>query len=95
MKKDNIKKRIDGLNEYMLSDSNLQLLLLKISNDYTYNKAIALVDKNCKNKDWYSIDDKNCFKTWDEIDALQTAYVKEKILTLKDKKDKFVKLIKF
>ena len=28
MKKDNIKKRIDGLNEYMLSDSNLQLLLL-------------------------------------------------------------------
>ena len=69
MKKDNIKKRIKGLNKYMLSDSSLQLLLLKISNDYTYNKAIALVDKNCKNKDWYSIDDKNCFKTWDEIDA--------------------------
>lgn len=69
MSKSEIIKRIKGLNEYMLSDSNLQLLLLKISNDYTYNKAIALVDKNCKNKDWYSIDDKNCFRTWYEIDA--------------------------
>ena len=69
MSKSEIIKRIKGLNEYMLSDSNLQLLLLKISNDYTYNKAIALVDKSCKNKDWYSIDDKNCFRTWDEIDA--------------------------
>ncbi|MFR5684497.1 MAG: hypothetical protein ACLUD1_10725 [Clostridia bacterium] len=53
----------------MLSDSDLKLLLLKISNDYTYNKAIALVNKNCKNNDWYSVDDKNCFKTWEEVDA--------------------------
>ena len=69
MKKTEIMNRIEGLNKYMLSDSNLQLLLLKISNDYTYNKAIALIDKNCKNKDWYSIDDKNCFKTWNEVDS--------------------------
>ena len=69
MKKTEIMNRIEGLNKYMLSDSDLQLLLLKIPNDYTYNKAVALVDKKCKYKDWYSIDDKNCFKTWDEINA--------------------------
>ena len=69
MKKDNIKNRIKSLNEYMLSDSDLKLLLLKISNDYTYNKGIALVDKNYNGNNWYEIDDKNCFKTWDEIDA--------------------------
>ena len=69
MNKSEIQNRIDGLNEYMLSDSNKKLLLLKISSDYTYNKAIAIVDKNNSNKDWYSVDDKNCFKTWAEIDA--------------------------
>ena len=69
MNKLEIQKRIDGLNEYMLSDSDKKLLLLKISSDYTYNKAIAIVDKKHSNKDWYSVDDKNCFKTWDEIDA--------------------------
>ena len=69
MTKKELEKRIQGLNEYMLSDTDKKLLMLSISSDYTYNKAIALVDKNCKNKDWYSIDDKNCFKTWDEIDA--------------------------
>ena len=69
MNKLEIQKRIDGLNEYMLSDSDKKLLLLKISSDYTYNKAIAIVNKKHSNKDWYSVDDKNCFKTWDEIDA--------------------------
>ena len=69
MNKSDIQKRIDGLNEYMLSDSDKQLLLLKISSDYTYNKAIALIEKSSKRNDWYSIDDKRCFKTWDEIDA--------------------------
>ena len=69
MNKLEIQKRIDGLNEYMLSDSDKKLLLLKISSDYTYNKAIAIVNKKHSNKDWYSIDNKNCFKTWDEIDA--------------------------
>ena len=69
MGKSEIKKRIEGLNEYMLSDSDKKILLLKISNDYTYNKAVAIIDKNCNSPDWYSIDDKNCFKTWAEIDA--------------------------
>lgn len=69
MNKSNIIKRICGLNEHMLSDSNKELQLLKISNDYTYNKAIAIINKNATHKDWYSIDDKNCFKTWAEIDA--------------------------
>lgn len=69
MNKSDIQKRIDGLNEYMLSDSDKQLLLLKISSDYTYNKAIALIEKSSKRNDWYSIDDKRCFKTWNEIDA--------------------------
>lgn len=69
MNKTELQKRINGLNEYMLSDSKLQLILLKISNDYTYNKAVALVPKEIDTKDWYAIDDKYCTKTWDEIDA--------------------------
>ena len=78
MNKSDVKKRIKGLNEFMLSDSNKELLLLKISSDYTYNKAIALINKNCKNKDWYSVDDKNCFKTWSEIDAFIDGICKAK-----------------
>lgn len=69
MNKTDIQKRINGLNEYMLADSTKELLLLKISNDYTYNKAIALIDKTTKRKDWYSIDSKTCFKTWNEVEA--------------------------
>lgn len=69
MNRSEIEQKIKGLNEYMLSDSDKELILLKISNDYTYNKAIAIIDKNMKNKDWYSIGDKNCYKTWNEIEA--------------------------
>lgn len=69
MSKSDIIKRINGLNEYMLGDSEKELLLLKTSNDYTYNKAVAIINKNAKRKDWYSIDDKNCFKSWDEVEA--------------------------
>lgn len=69
MNKNDIKQRINGLNQYMLSNTDKQLLLLTISSDYTYNKAIAVINRNCKYKDWYSIDDKTCFKTWNEIDA--------------------------
>ena len=64
-----ILKRINGLNEFMLSNSNKQILLLKIPNIYTYNKAIAIIDRNTKEKDWYSVDNKSCFRTWDEIEA--------------------------
>ncbi len=69
MNKKDIENRINGLNEYMLSDSDKKLIMLKISSDYTYNKAIALVDKEHTNKDWYSVDYKNCFKTWGEAEA--------------------------
>lgn len=69
MNKTDIKQRINGLNEYMLSDSDKKLLLLTISSDYTYNKAIAIVNKENNNEDWYSVDDKNCFKTWNEVEA--------------------------
>ena len=69
MNKYELQKRIDGLNEYMLSDSDKKLLMLSISSDYTYNKAIALVNKKHTNKDWYSVDYKNCFKTWNEAEA--------------------------
>lgn len=69
MNKTDIQKRINGLNEFMFSNSTKELLLLKISNDYTYNKAVALINKNTKNKDWYSIDRKTCFKTWNEVEA--------------------------
>lgn len=69
MNKYELQKRIDGLNEYMLSDSDKKLLILSISSDYTYNKAIALVNKKHTNKDWYSVDNKNCFKTWNEAES--------------------------
>ncbi len=69
MNKADIQTRINGLNKYMLSDSTKELLLLKTSNIYTYNKAIAIVNKNEDKKDWYSVDNKSCFKTWDEIEA--------------------------
>ena len=64
-----INKRIKGLNNYMLANSNKELLLLRTSSVYTYNKAVALVNKNCRDKTWYAIDDKNCFKTWSEVEA--------------------------
>ena len=69
LSKTDVINRINGLNKYMLENSDKELLLLKISNDYTYNKTVALIDKNTKRKDWYSVDDKNCFKTWSEVDA--------------------------
>ena len=69
MTKTEIEQRINGLNEYMLENSDKELLLLKLSSDYTYIKAIAIVEKTAKRKDWYSVDDKNCFKTWDEVEA--------------------------
>ena len=69
MNKADIIKRINGLNEFMLSKSNKQLLLLNISSIYTYNKAVAIVDRNTKEKDWFSVDNKSCFKTWYEIEA--------------------------
>ena len=68
MNKADIIKRINGLNEFMLSKSNKQLLLLNISSIYTYNKAVAIVDRNTKEKDWFSVDNKSCFKTWNEIE---------------------------
>lgn len=69
MNRTDIQNRINGLNEYMLSNTNKELLLLKISNDYTYNKAIAIIPRDTLRKDWYSIDNKNCFKTWNEVEA--------------------------
>ena len=51
MTKKELQKRILGLNKYMLSDTDKQLILLNISNVYTYNKAIALIDKDIKDKD--------------------------------------------
>lgn len=69
MKKQELQKRIQGLNEYMLCDTDKKLLMLSISSDYTYNKAIALINRNNNETNWYGIDNKNCFKTWDEVEA--------------------------
>lgn len=68
MNRKDIETRISGLNESMLYDTNLELAILKISPDYYYNKAIALIKKG-ERKDWYSISYKNCFKSWNEADA--------------------------
>ncbi len=69
MYKNDIKTRVNGLNEYMLADTEKELVLLNISNVYTYNKAIALIDKDNQNKDWYSVNRKHCYKNWNEIEA--------------------------
>ena len=69
MNKTDIKSRINGLNDYMLYNTNKKLLLLNISSIYTYNKGIALIDKNEENTNWYNIDNKNCYKSWNEIEA--------------------------
>ena len=69
MTKKELEKRIQELNEYMLSDTDKKLLMLSISSDYTYNKAIALINKNSQANDWYSVDSKSCFKTWNEAEA--------------------------
>ena len=67
MNKSELEKRINGLNEYCFS--NKKLKLLTISNIYTYNKAVAIQDKNEHIIDWYSADNKTCFKTWHEVEA--------------------------
>ena len=63
-----IEERVKFLNEGLLQNTSLEIVTLKISSDYTYNKAIAIVEKENKRKDWYSISYKNCFKTWNEAD---------------------------
>lgn len=69
MNKTDINSRVNGLNEYMLSNGDKQLLLLTTSSIYTYNKALAIIEKSTVRKDWYSIDNKNCFKTWNEVEV--------------------------
>lgn len=69
MSRSDIKEKIKGLNKYMLLNSDKELLLLRNSTVYTYNKAVAIVDKDCKDKNWYAIGNKNCFKTWTEVEA--------------------------
>ena len=50
-------------------DTDIKLLLLRISSDYTYNKAIAIVPKEHEDHNWFSVDYKNCFKNWNEADV--------------------------
>lgn len=68
MNRSEIEYRIKCLNEGMFLDSPFELIILKNSPDYTYNKAIALVDKESNRKDWYSVSYKNYFKTWKDAD---------------------------
>lgn len=87
MRKKEIEKRINGLNEFMLSDTNKKLLMLCISSDYTYNKAIALTNKDINDKNWYAIDNKNCFKTWDEAEAFLDGLCLAKNTNFNDKNE--------
>lgn len=86
MNKSEIAERIKGLNEFMLSNSDKKLLLLTISNVYTYNKAVALVDKENDSKNWYEIDNKNCFKNWNEVEAFLEGLCLGKNTNFKSKK---------
>ena len=86
MNKTEIQKRINGLNEYMLSNSDKKILLLTTSSIYTYNKAIAIVDKNDLGRnDWYSIDNKSCFKSWNEIETFLDGLKKKKNTNFEEK----------
>lgn len=85
MTKKELEKRIQGLNEYMLSDTDKKLLMLSISSDYTYNKAIALINKDSKEQDWYAISNKNYFKTWSEAEAFLDGLCLAKNTKFKDK----------
>lgn len=87
MNKTELQTRINELNEYMLSDSDMKLLLLKISSDYTYNKAIAIVPKETDTKDWYSIDEKYCARTWSELEAYIDGICKGKNTRFKSYED--------
>lgn len=68
MNKSEIEKRIDGINKYILNNSNKKIILL-LKNKAVYNKAISLIDKENESNDWNSNLKKSCFKTWDEIEA--------------------------
>lgn len=76
MTKKEIKEFIDCINENLLEESSKKLELLNTSSDYTYNKAIALVDKDNPNKGWYGTSYKNCYKTWAEIEAFIDGFCK-------------------
>lgn len=64
-----IRNRINEINQYILFDSRVELQLLKLANEHILNKAIALLDKNIDEKEWHKITNKNCYKTWAEINA--------------------------
>lgn len=68
MNRSEIENRVKCLNLELFDDTSLELLVLKTSSDYTYNKALAVVEKNSLRKDWYSVSYKNCFKTWNDAD---------------------------
>ena len=55
---------------------------------YTYNKAIAIINKGTKDKDWYSVNDKNCFKTWNEVDAFIDGICKGKNTNFCDEEER-------
>ncbi len=66
---EDLEKKINWLNQFILADSNKQLLLPNLIEDETQEKSIALVNKEQMNKDWNSIDSKNYFKTWNEVNS--------------------------
>ena len=66
---DEIRNRINEINQYILFDSRVELQLLKLANETILNKAIALLDKNIDEAEWHKITNKNCYKTWAEINA--------------------------
>ena len=84
MNKKDLELRVKYLNNDILVDSPLEIILLKTSSDYTYNKAIALVEKESQRKDWYSISYKNCFKTWNDADIFLDGFCLGKNVNLEE-----------
>ena len=84
MNKKDLELRVKYLNNDILVDSPLEIIILKTSSDYTYNKAIALVEKESQRKDWYSISYKNCFKTWNDADIFLDGFCLGKNVNLEE-----------
>ena len=84
MNRAEIEERIKCLNDEMLSNYNIKLQTLKISSDYTYNKAIAVTNNDTTNKGWYGTSYKNCFKTWNDADIFLDGFCLAKNTLLRD-----------
>lgn len=64
-----IKENADIINEIYLRNTDKEIAVLRNANIYECNKAVALICKDSKYKDWYGVTNKSCYKSWNEVQA--------------------------